>query len=327
MKAVVCIKYGKPEEVFQIKEIEKPVPKENEVLIKIRATTVNAADCNARGLTYIPTGLSFLAKLMLGFNKPKKSILGSVLAGEVESVGNDVKRFKPGDRIYGSSEKLGAYAEYASWSEKAALTIIPENISFEEAAAIPYGALTALYFLQDLAKIKSGQKVLIKGASGGVGVYAVQLAKYFGAEVTGVCSTRNTGFVKSLGADKVIDYTTTDYTKTGEQWDVILDIVVGKTSFIKNKNALTKNGKYLAIAGGLNDMIQMVRTSIIGGKKVFFGGGTNCEKLENFIFINQLIEAGNLKPFVDKIFPFDKMADAHNYVESGSKRGNIAVQV
>jgi len=327
MKAVVCIKYGKPEEVFQIKEIEKPVPKENEVLIKIRATTVNAADCNARGLSYIPIGLGFLAKLMLGFNKPKNSILGSVLAGEVESVGKDVKRFKPGDRIYGSSEKLGAYAEYALWSEKAALSIIPKNISFEEAAAIPYGALTALYFLHDMAKIKSGQKVLIKGASGGVGVYAVQLAKYFGVEVTGVCSTRNTGFVKSLGADKVIDYTTTDYTKTGEQWDVILDIVVGKTSFIKNKNALTKNGKYLAIAGGLNDMIQMVRTSIIGGKKVFFGGGTNCEKQENFIFINQLIEDGNLKPVVDKIFPFDKIVEAHNYVESGSKRGNIAVQV
>ena len=181
MKAAVCTKYGKPEEVLQMVEVDKPIPKENEVLIKVRATTVNAADCNARGLSYIPTGLGFLAKLMLGFNKPKKSILGSVLAGEVESVGKDVKQFKPGDRIYGSSVELGAYAEYASWSEKAALTIIPENISFEEAASVPYGALTALYFLQDLAKIKSGQKVLIKGASGGVGVYAVQLAKYFGA--------------------------------------------------------------------------------------------------------------------------------------------------
>ena len=189
---------------------------------------------------------------------------------KLKSVGKDVKQFKPGDRVYGSSDELGAYAEYACWKENSALTKVPENVTFEEAASVPYGALTALYFLQDLAKIKSGQKVLIKGASGGVGVYAVQLAKYFGAEVTGVCSTRNIEFVKSLGADKTIDYTKTDYTKTGEKWDVILDVVVKKTSFSKNRNSLTQKGKYLAIAGGLNDLLQMIWTSIKGGKKVLF---------------------------------------------------------
>ena len=263
---------------------------------------------------------------MMGFKKPKKSILGSVLAGEIVAVGKEVTRFKPGSRVYGSSDKLGAYAEYVCRKETSALHLIPDNLSFEEAASVPYGALTALYFLQDLGKIKTGQKVLIKGASGGVGVYAIQLAKYFGTEVTAVCSGRNSDFVKSLGADKVIDYKKTDYTKTGETWDAIVDIVVGKTSYSKNKNSLTENGKYLAVAGGLNDMFQMIRTSVKGGKKVFFGGGTNCEKPENFNLINQLLEMKKLMPVIDKSFPFEEMVNAHKYVESGSKRGNIAVQ-
>lgn len=326
MKAIICTQYGPPE-VLQITEVEKPVPKENEVLIKIRATTVNAADCNARGLSYIPAGLGLLAKVMIGFNKPKKSILGSVLAGEVESVGKAVIKFKPGDRIYGSSDELGAYAEYACRKEKSALFLIPKNLTFEEAASIPYGALTALYFLHNLAGLKPGQTVLVKGASGGVGVYAIQLAKYFGAEVTGVCSTPNIEFVKSLGADKTIDYTKTDYTKTGEKWDIILDVVVGKTSFSKNKNALTKNGKYLAIAGGLNDMLQMIRTSVAGGRKVYFGGGANCEKPENFNFLNQLLENGNIKPVIDSSFPLEKIVQAHRHVETGRKKGNVVITI
>lgn len=249
------------------------------------------------------------------------------MAGEIVSVGENVTRYKPGDRVYGSSEKLGAYAEFVCWNEKNALQIIPQNLNYKEAASIPYGALTALYFLQDLAKVTKGEKVLIKGASGGVGVYAVQLAKHFGTEVTAVCSTRNIEFVKLVGADKIIDYTKTDYTKTGEKWDVIIDIVVGKTSFKKNKNSLTKNGKYLAIAGGLNDMFQMVLTSLVGSKKVFFGGGSNCEKPENFNLIKQLIEAEKLKPIIDKSFTFEEMVEAHEYVESGTKKGNIVVQV
>ncbi len=326
MKAVVCEKYGPPE-VLMLKEADKPAPKDNEVLIKVYASTVNAADCNVRGLTYIPTGLGLVAKLMLGFNKPKIPIIGSVFAGEIEAVGKDVKSFKPGDQVFGTGPELGAYAEYACRPEKGAITKKPGNISFEQAATVPYGALTALYFLRDMAKIKSGQKVLINGASGGVGVYAVQLSHYFGAEVTGVCSTANLDFVKSLGADRVIDYTKENFAQKGERWDVIFDMVVGKTSFSRYKKSLNPKGYYLAVAGGLNDMIQMIWTSITGGKKVIFGGGTACEIQENLVFLNELIEAGKLKPVMDRIFTLEQIVDAHRYVEAGRKKGNIAISV
>jgi NADPH:quinone reductase-like Zn-dependent oxidoreductase len=326
MKAYLCEKYGPPE-VLQIKEVEKPAPKGNEVLIKVHATTVNAADCNIRGLSYIPSGLGLIAKMMLGFNKPRIGILGSVLAGEVVEIGNDVQQFKVGDKVFGTGPELGAYAEYACRSESGALAIIPENISYEEAASVPYGALTALYFLEDIAKIKKNQKVLIKGASGGVGVYAVQLAKYFGVEVTGVCSTKNIDFVKSLGAHEVIDYTKEDFTKSTEKWDVIFDVVVKKTSFKKCKNSLNPNGMYLAVAGGLNDMLQMIRTSITGGKKVKFGGGTACEKRSNLDFLASLLKDGKIKPVIDKVFAFNEMVKAHTYVESGRKKGNVVISI
>ena len=326
MKAVVCDKYGPPE-VLMLKEVDKPVPRDNEVLVKVHATTVNAADCNVRGLVYIPTGLGFLAKLMLGFKKPKISILGSVLAGEIKAVGKDVKSFKPGDQVFGTGAEMGAYAEYACRPEEGALAIKPGNITYEQAATVPYGALTALYFLRDKGRIKSGQKVLVKGASGGVGAFAVQLAKYFGAEVTGVCSTANLEFVRSLGADKVIDYTKEDFTQNGEKWDIIFDIVVGKTSFSRYKNSLNPRGYYLAVAGGLKDMIQMILTSMTGGRKVIFGGGAACEKKENLVFLKELIEEGKLKAIVDKSYPLEQIADAHRYVEAGHKKGNIAVRV
>ena len=326
MKAYTCEKYGPPE-VLQLKEVEKPVPKNNEVLIKIHATTVNAADCNVRGLSYIPTGLGFVAKMMLGLKKPKISIIGSVLAGEVEAVGNEVTSFKVGDQIYGTGPELGAYAEYACRLEKGALALKPKNISFEETSTVPYGALTALYFLRDVARVSPGQKLLVNGASGGVGVYAVQLGRYFGAEVTGVCSTRNLEFVRSLGAHKVIDYTKEDPTQNRESWDVILDVVVRKTSFKRFKNSLTSKGYYLAVAGGLRDMLQMIRTSFSKGKKVKFGGGTACEKKENLEFLNDLIEEGKLKPVLDKSFPFADLIEAHRYTETGSKRGSVAIRI
>jgi NADPH:quinone reductase-like Zn-dependent oxidoreductase len=326
MKAYVCEKYGPPE-VLQLKEVENPVPKDNEVLIKVHATTVNAADCNVRGLSYIPTGLGFIAKSMLGFKKPRISITGSVLAGEVEATGEKVTSFKIGDQVFGTGPELGAYAEYACRPEKGALALKPGNTSFEEAATVPYGALTALYFLRDVAKVSPGQKVLVNGASGGVGVYAVQLARYFGAEVTGVCGTRNVEFVKSLGAHKAIDYTQEDPAKMGEKWDVILDVVVGKTSFTRFKKSLTSRGYYLAVAGGLGDMLQMIRTSFAKGKKVIFGGGTACEKKENLEFLKDLIEEGKLKPVLDKTFPFKDLVEAHRYTESGSKRGSVAVSL
>lgn len=326
MKSYLCEKYGPPE-VLQIKEVERPVPKKNEVLIKVHATTVNAADCNTRGLSYIPSGLGLIAKMMLGFNKPRIGILGSVLAGEVIETGKDVQQFRVGDKVFGTGPELGAYAEYACRSESGALSIIPENISYEEAASVPYGALTALYFLKDIANIRKNQKVLIKGASGGNGVYAVQLANYFGAKVTGVCSTKNIDFVKSLGAHEVIDYTKEDFTKSAEKWDVIFDVVVKKTSFKKSKNSLNPNGMYLAVAGGLNDMLQMIRTSITGGKKVKFGGGTACEKRSNLDFIASLLRDRKIKPVIDKIFTFDEMVKAHAYAESGMRKGNVVISI
>jgi NADPH:quinone reductase-like Zn-dependent oxidoreductase len=326
MKAYTCEKHGPPE-VLQLKEVEKPAPKENEVLIKVHATTVNAADCNVRGLSYIPTGLGFVAKIMLGSKKPKISVIGSVLAGEVEAIGNKVTSFKIGDQVYGSGPGLGAYAEYACRPEKGALALKPGNISFEEAATVPYGALTALYFLRDVAGVSTGQKVLVNGASGGVGVYAIQLARHFGAEVTGVCSSRNLEFVRSLGASKVIDYTKEDPAQSGETWDVIVDMVVGKTSFKRFKNSLTPYGYYLAVAGGLNDMLAMIRTSFSKGKKVKFGGGSACEKKENLEFLNELIEAGKLKPVMDKSYSFAELVEAHRYTESVARRGSVAVSI
>jgi NADPH:quinone reductase-like Zn-dependent oxidoreductase len=326
MKAYLCYKYGPPE-VLLLKEVGKPVPKDNEVLIKVHATTVNAADCNIRGLSYIPPGLGLLAKMMVGFKKPKISITGSVIAGIVEEVGENVTLFKAGDQVFGTGPELGGYAEYVCRPESGALALKPNNISFEETATVPYGALTALYFLRDIAGVHSGHKVLVNGASGGIGVYAVQLARYFNAEVTGVCSTRNLEFVRSLGAHKVIDYTKEDPSRIGGSWDIILDVVVGKTSFTRFKNSLTPKGYYLAVAGGLRDMLQMIRTSFAGGRKVIFGGGNSCEKKENLIFLKDLIEEGKLEPVLDKTFPFNELIEAHWYIETGSKRGNIAVSI
>lgn len=326
MKAVICEKYGPPE-VLKLIEVDKPIPKDNEVLIKVYASSVNAADCNVRGLTYIPNGLGLIARLMLGFNKPKINVIGSVFAGVIEEVGKDIKTFKTGDEVFGTGPELGAYAEYACRPEKGAIAKKPENISFEQAATIPYGALTALYFLRDIAKMKSGQRILIKGASGGVGVYAVQLAHYFGAEVTGVCSTTNLEIIKSLGADKTIDYTKEDFNQNDKKWDIIFDMVVGKTSFSRYKKSLNPKGYYLAVAGGMKDMLQMIWTSITGGKKVIFGGGTACEKKENLVFLKELIETGKMKPVLDRTFPLEKIVEAHKYVESGRKKGNIAISI
>ena len=242
MKAIVCTEYGPPE-VLKPKEVEKPTPRDNEVLIKVYATSVTAGDCNARGLVFIPPGLGPLALLMLGLRKPKKSILGADLAGEIEAVGKDVRSFRAGDQVFGiDGNGLGTYAEYKCMLEAGALAIKPVNMTYEEAVAIPFGALTALYFLRDKGNIQRGQKVLINGASGSVGTAAVQLAKYFGAEVTGVCSTANLELVKSLGADKVIDYTQEDFTTNGQTYDIILDPVVGQTSFARCKNSLKQNG-------------------------------------------------------------------------------------
>jgi len=327
MKAVVCTAYGPPE-VLQLREVEKPAPKDNEVLIKVHATSVTAGDCNARNFVFIPRGLSWLARLMIGINKPNKTILGADVAGEIEAIGKDVTSFKPGDPVYGiDGNGMGAYAEYKCMPAAGALALKPATMSYEEAVAIPFGALTALYFLKEKGNIRRGQKVLVNGASGSVGTAAVQLAKAFDAEVTGVCSTTNLELVKSLGTDKVIDYTQKDFTQNGETYDLIIDPVVSQASFSRCKNSLTPNGRYLAVAGGLPEMLQMVSTSLIGSKKVIFGGGEACEKKEYMISLNELIEAGKLKAVIDKRYPLEQIVEAHRYVDKGHKKGNVVVTV
>jgi NADPH:quinone reductase-like Zn-dependent oxidoreductase len=323
MKAIVYTKYGSPD-VLQLKEVEKPTPRDNEVLVRVHAATVTAGDVNARGFTFVPPGFGPLPRLMFGLRKPKRIILGTELAGEIEAAGKNVTLFKKGDQVFGiGSEIFGGYAEYACRPEKGALALKPTNLTCDEAAAVPFGAGTALYFLRDQARLQRGQNILINGASGGVGVYAVQLAKYYGAAVTGVCSTRNVDLVKSLGADKVIDYTRQDFTQSAETYNIILDTVVGRTSFSRCKGSLKPNGLYLAVAGGLREAVQMLWTSIAGGKKVIFG--SSVERKEDLIFIRALVEAGKIKPVIDRRYPLEQTAEAHRYVDQGHKKGGVVI--
>ena len=316
MKAIVQTKYGSPD-VLQLEEVEKPTPKEDEVLIRIVATPATTAD-NA-----MLSG-PYLGRLFgMGLTRPNNPIPGTVLAGVVEEAGKEVTLFKEGDQVFGSTDLgFGCYAEYICLPEEDALVNKPANMTYEEAAAIVDGAITALPFLKEAGKIQSGQRVLINGASGSVGSAAVQLAKYFGADVTGVCSTSNLEFVKSLGADKVIDYTKEDFTKNGETYDIIYD-TVGKTSFSGCKNSLKQKGLYLAGAGGLLEFVQMGWTSMIGSKKVIFGIAR--QKTEDLIFLKELIEAGKIRSVIDRRYPLEQTAEAHGYVDKGHKKGNVVI--
>jgi NADPH:quinone reductase-like Zn-dependent oxidoreductase len=325
MKAIVYTEYG-PADVLHLQEVEKPTPKDNEVLIKVHATSVTAGDCNARGFVFVPPGFGFLPRLMFGLRKPKQTILGMELSGEVVGVGKDVKQFKSGDPVFGTTrEKYGAYAEYACLAENADLVMKPANLTFEEAASIPFGAMTALYFLRDVAKLQRGQKVLIIGASGCTGVYAVQLARLYEAEVTGVCSTANVQLVKSLGADKVIDYTQEDFTQNGETYDVIFDMVTGQASFARYQGSLKPNGLYLAGAGGLKEFAQMAWTALTGGKKVV--AAMVPDRREDLVFLRGLLEAGQLKPVIDRRYPLEQTAEAHRYADTGHKKGSVVIIV
>ena len=327
MKAAIYNKYGPPT-VLHLTDLPKPTPRANEVLIKIHATSVTAADYRIRGFKVSP-GFWLPARIMFGLLRPKKPILGAELAGEIEAVGKDVKSFKPGDQVFGyDGSGFGAYAEYVCKPEGGALAIKPANMTYDEAAVVPHGALAALFFLRDKGKIQRGQKVLIYGASGSVGTFGVQLAKYFGAEVTGVCSTANLEMVKSLGADEVIDYTKEDFahslTHNGKTWDIIFD-TVGKTSFSRCKSSLTRDGRYLLTVFDIPQLVQMLWTSMTGTRKVICAIAT--EKKEDLIFLKELAEAGKIKSVIDRRYPLEQTAEAHAYAEKGHKKGGVVITV
>lgn len=307
MKVVVCTKYGSPE-VLQLEEAEKPAPKDNEVLIKIHATTVHIGDTKIRRLepgmgSVRDLFIKFMMRVMIGFSGPRKKILGMELAGEIEALGKNVTLFKQGDAVFGSTEfKFGTYAEYCCMPEDGVLAIKPSGMSYEEAAPVSNGALTALLNLRK-ANIQKGQRVLIYGASGSVGTYAIQLAKYFETEVTGVCSTVNLEMVKSLGADKVIDYTQKDFTKSGEDYDIVFD-AVGKISPSKRKKSLAKSGVYIDILAMSNN---------------------HKLKVEDLHTLKELCETGRLRSVIDKCYPMEEIVDAHRYVDKGHKKGNVVI--
>jgi len=314
MKAIVYTKFGPPN-VLHLQEVEKPTPKSNEVLIKIAATTVVKEDPDMRA-----------SRGFNGFLKPRNTILGQELAGEVEAVGKNVTCFRPGDQVFGI-DMFGSYAKYKCMSENGALAIKPATLSYEEAASVPNGALTALPFLRDKGKIQSGQSLLIYGASGSVGAAAIQLARYYGAEVTGVCSTANLEWVTSLGADHVIDYTKEDFTENGKTYDIIFD-TVGKRSFSQCKGSLTDDGIYLGTVPTPAMILQALWPVKRGSKKVRFaatGLRPAREKIKDLVFLTELIEAGKIKPVIDRYYPLEQMADAHRYVEQGHKKGNVVI--
>jgi len=319
MKAIVCTKYGSPD-VLQLREVEKPTPKDNEVLVKVYATTVTAMDRRIRSFT-VPLSYWLFARIALGLRKPKRAIMGMELAGEIESVGKDVKQFKKGDQVFALAS--GANAEFICLPEDATVALKPANMTYEEAAAVPFGGGTALHFLRK-GNIQSGQAVLIYGASGSVGTFAVQLAKYFGAEVTGVCSTANLEMVRSLGADRVIDYTKEDFTKNGETYDVIFE-AVGKSSFSGCIRSLKKEGIYLTTTAPPALGVRMRWASMTSSKKLI--GGIASVKARDLIFLSELIEAGKIKSVIDRRYPLEQIVEAHRYVDREHKKGNVVITI
>ena len=321
MKVCVYEEYGPPE-VLQLKEVEKPTPKNNEVLIKTRATTVTSGDWRVRSLN-VPTGFGLIIRLVLGVSRPKQPILGTELAGVVESVGKDVRKFKVGDQVFAFSDAaMGCYAEYKCMREDGAVALKPANLTFDEAAALSFGGITALDFFKR-GKLQSGERVLVNGASGGVGTAAVQLARHFGADVTGVCSTANFELVRSLGASHVIDYTQEDFTQNGETYDVIVD-TAGTAPFSRSKGSLNDNGRLLMVLAGLPDMLRSPWVSMTSSKKAI-AGPVAAGRAEDLRFLAGLAEAGELKPVIDRRYPFERIAEAHRYVDTGRKKGNVVI--
>ena len=320
MKAFVCKKYGPPE-VLQLEEVDKPTPNDNEVLIDIHATTVTSGDWRVRSLI-VPIGFGLITRLVLGVSKPRQPILGTELAGVVVSVGKAVNKFKVGDAVFAFSDMaMGCYAEYKCMPQDGALALKPPNLSFDEAAALSFGGTTALSFFRR-GKLQRGESVLINGASGAVGTAAVQLAKHFGAQVTGVCSTANVEWVKSLGADHVVDYTRDDFTLNRKTYDVIVD-TAGTAAFSRCKSSLTKKGRLLMVLGGLPQMLQSPWVSMTSDKKII--AGPALSRAEDLRFLAELAVAGEFKPVIDRRFPFEQMVQAHRHVDTGRKKGNVVV--
>jgi NADPH:quinone reductase-like Zn-dependent oxidoreductase len=321
MKAIVCTKYGSPD-VLELKEVAKPVPGDNEVLIRVLAASVTAAD------SMIRTGTPYYGRLFIGLVKPNKPIPGTGFAGVVEAVGKEVKLFKNGESVFGETGLgFSANAEYVCLPQDGVLAKLPTSMTYEEAAPVCDGALTSLNFLKDVGKIQRGQRVLINGASGSLGSSAVQIAKYFGAHVTGVCSTANLDMVKSLGADKVIDYTKEDFTRASQAYDIIFD-TVGKNSFSRCKDSLKDNGVYLSPVLGLSLLLQMIWTSKLGSRKAKFSASGLRPASELRVLLNELkepIEAGKIKSVIDRCYELEQTAEAHRYVDTGHKRGNVVI--
>jgi NADPH:quinone reductase-like Zn-dependent oxidoreductase len=322
MKAVICPKYGSPD-VLRMKDLEKPTPKDNELLIKIHASSVTTADGMMR------QGTPLFGRLFIGLLKPKHPVTGTGFSGVVEAIGKAVNQFNKGDAVFGESIfGAGTNAEYVCVAEDGILTALPNNMTFEEAAPVCDGALTSLSFLKDIGQLQSGQKVLINGASGSLGTAAIQLAKYFGAEVTGVCSKSNVKMVQSLGADKVIDYTLHDFTKNEQTYDLIYD-TVGKSSYSLCKKSLTKNGAFISPVLGLNLLFHVIWTSLFSNKKAKFSATGVRPIPELRILLQELkeiIEKGELKSIIDKAYNLDQAVEAHNYVEGGHKKGNVILK-
>ncbi|WP_027502490.1 NAD(P)-dependent alcohol dehydrogenase [Rhodococcus sp. UNC363MFTsu5.1] len=319
MKAIVHTRFGGPE-VLRLVQVRKPTPGDREVLVRVHATTVTTAECKMR------RGEPRWGRVILGLRRPRRKLrtLGTELAGEIEAVGRDVQRFRPGDRVFGfTGFDIGAYAEYKCLPDTASLALKPVNTTYEQAAAAVDGATTALFFLRDKAKVRPGQRVLVNGASGSIGTYAVQLAKSMGAEVTGVCGPHNLEMVKSLGADEVIDYSGEDFTDAVGAYDIVFD-TVGRNSFARCKGSLTENGCYVTTSG-LNNVLLSLWTSLRGGRKVVTG--MSVRKNETLAHVKELIEADQLRIVIDRCYPLDQIVEAHRYVDTGHKRGNVVISV
>jgi len=326
MKAIVTTKYGPPD-VLVLQEVEKPTPEDNEILIKIYATTVTAGDCEMRSLN-LPLGYQLMLRMGFGFRRPRNKIPGSEVAGEIEAVGVDVTQFKIGDQVFGSAGMgFGANAEYICLPEKPAemeggVAIKPANMTYEEAATVPFGGRDSLHFLR-LGNIQSGQKILINGAGGSIGTFAIQLAKYYGAEVTAVDSTGKLDMLRSIGADHVVDYTQEDFTKNGEIYDVIFD-VVGVIKFSRTEKSIKQNGTYL-LANPISQMIQALWTRMRSSKKVIMQ--TSSPSIADLVFLRELVEEGKLQTLIDRTYPLEQIVEAHRYVEKGGKLGNVVITV